>query len=171
MGRSKGGGEGRRQCRSEERIRHQPKGSEFQTATPLICLVLSATDKLGQMGEEEEKSDEEENKEHLISAAGAPVREGKLYQLAKASPISTLATTSLRLFQGTQSTFLIQTLTSVLTPLLPASAHTHTRGCTREHTPTHMPVDTHRLKIELEWRQSRLVSQPRIKPNPIKNVF
>lgn len=37
----------------------------------MICLVLSATDKLGQTGEEEAKSDEKENKERLISPRGA----------------------------------------------------------------------------------------------------
>lgn len=86
MGRSKRRREGKRQCQREERIRRQPKGKEFETATPLICYVLSASDKLGQIGEEEEKSGEKENKEHLISPAGTSVgerRAEKLYQLAK----------------------------------------------------------------------------------------
>lgn len=44
----------------EEGIRRQPKGKGFEATDLLICLVLSATDKLGQIGEEEEKSDEKE---------------------------------------------------------------------------------------------------------------
>lgn len=71
MGRSKEGRGGKRQCHWEERIRRQPEGNEFEAATPLICLVLSATDKLGQIGEEKEKSDEKGNKEHFISPAWA----------------------------------------------------------------------------------------------------
>lgn len=42
----------KRQCQ-----RRQPKGKKFEAPAPLICLVLSATDKMGQIGEEE-KSDE-----------------------------------------------------------------------------------------------------------------
>ncbi len=101
--------EGKRQCQREERIRRQPKGNGFEAATPLICLALSATDKLGQIGEEEEKSDEKkENKEHLISPAGASVGERSAEEklsISEAISISTLAAGSLRLFQRTQSSF------------------------------------------------------------------
>ena len=55
MGRSKRRREGTSQCQREEQIRRQPKGNEFEAAAPLICLVLSANDKLGQIGEEDEK--------------------------------------------------------------------------------------------------------------------
>lgn len=111
-GRSKERREGKRQWQRGERIRRQPKGNGFEAVTPLICLVLSATDKLGQIGEEEEKSDgkkkKKENKEHLISPAGASVGERSAEEklsISEATSISTLAAGSLRLFQGTQSTF------------------------------------------------------------------
>ena len=112
--------------------------------------------------------------------------EGKTVSISEASSIPTLAAVSLSSFQGTQSTFLIQTLKLTRAPALlgirqRAHTHTHTHthartyvrthGSTQEHTLTYMPVDTHSLRIELEWRPSRLVSQPRIKPNPIRNVF
>ncbi len=70
---------------------------------------LSATDKLGQIGEEEERGDEKENKKHLISPARAGVKEGiaeeKTVSISEASSIPTPTAGGLRLFQGTQSTF------------------------------------------------------------------
>ena len=76
MGRSKRGRVRKRACWKGERIRHQPKGNKFEAAAPLICLVLSVTDKLGKKGEKIKK-------ELIISPARAPVREEKLYQLAR----------------------------------------------------------------------------------------
>lgn len=109
MGRSKQSIEGTRQCHWEERIRRQPEGNEFEAATPLICLVLSATDKLGQIGEEKEKRDEKGNKEHFylcgMGFSQQEARTGKTLSISEAPPISTLAAGCLRLFQRTQSTF------------------------------------------------------------------
>lgn len=71
----------KRQCQ-----RRQPKGKKFEAPAPLICLVLSATDKMGQIGEEEEKSDEKKkNKKHLISPASFRDQstEEKLHQLVR----------------------------------------------------------------------------------------
>lgn len=87
-GRSKYGTEGEKSLsHRDKRIRRQPEGNKFEAVTPLICLVLSATDKLGQIGVEKEKSDEKGNKKHLISPALASVSERhaeeKLYQLAR----------------------------------------------------------------------------------------
>lgn len=62
----------------DELIIRQPKCKEFRAATPRILSLLSATDKLGQIGEGEEESEEEENKERLISGSKrASVREGR----------------------------------------------------------------------------------------------
>ena len=100
--------------------------------------------------------------------------EGKTVSISEAFSIPTLAAGSLSWFQGTQSTFLIQTLKLTRAPALLGirqRARTRTHGSTQERTQTYMPVDTHSLRIEPEWRPSRLVSQPRIKPNPIRNVF
>ena len=81
--------------------------------------------------------------------------EGKTVSISEASSIPTLAAVSLSSFQGTQSTFLIQTLKLTRAPALlgirqraHTHTHTHTRthvrthGSTQEHTLTYMPVDT-----------------------------
>lgn len=75
--------------------------------------------------------------------------EGKTVSISEASSIPTLAAGSLSWFQGTQSTFLIQTLKLTRAPALlgirqrtRTHAHTHTHGSTQERTPTYMPVDT-----------------------------
>lgn len=61
MGRSKR--DRKRQCQREEGIRRQPKGNKFKATTPLICLVLSANDELGQIGEEKIDEKRKEKRE------------------------------------------------------------------------------------------------------------
>lgn len=140
----------REEGRGEDSVRgkrRQPRGNKFETATPLICLVLSATDKLGETGEEGERSDEKENKEHLISPAGASVRERsseeKLYQLARPLQSPRFAAGSFEVVpRNTIYFFNPNSQIDSCTLLYWASASEHARGCTREHTPTYMPVDT-----------------------------
>lgn len=118
---------------------------------------LSATDKLGQIGEEEEeeRSDEIENKEQLISSAGASVKEEeKLYQLARPLPSSCWLW---EVWGCSKKHILLFNPNSQIdsgAPLFWASASVH------EHT--------HSVRMEQERRRCRLVSQPRIKTNPVK---
>lgn len=175
MDRSKEGREGKSQCHWEERMRRQPEGNEFEAATPLICLVLSATDKLGQIGEEKEKGDEKGNKEHFISPAWASVSERhaeeKLYQLARLLQSPHWLQDVWGCSKEHNLLFNPNSPIDLLLYWVSASKYAHTYGRAHEPTSTHSPVDTHSLRIELEWRQFRLVSQPRIKPNPSKKCL
>lgn len=131
---------------------------------------------MGQIGEEEEKSDEKKkNKKHLISPASLRDQstEEKLHQLVRTlqSPRwmwgvwgcskehSRLFNTKLSNRQSHAASLGICQWTCGHTWL---AQHTVMCESIGEHT---------RLRTELKWRQSRLVSQPRINPNPVRNVF
>lgn len=130
---------------------------------------------MGQIGEEEEKSDEKENKKHLISPASLRDQSTaeKLHQLARTlqSPrwmweVWGCSKEHSRLFN---------------TKLSNRQSHAASLGICQwtcghtwltQHTVMCESIGEHTwLRIELKYRQSRLISQPRINPNPVRNVF